>query len=61
MLDLKDVVFEEGRYWILKVKGGFEVYETSITCSVRRAFVGFEGDEGLKRAKAIIADRVEKA
>jgi hypothetical protein len=54
VLDLKDVVFEQSKYWVLRVSGGFEVYETSVTCSERRANFGYPGPDGMARAVAFI-------
>lgn len=49
---LKDVIYEAGDYWVLRVKNGYEVYRNGITHSVRCAQIGWKGDEGIKRAIA---------
>jgi len=54
----RDIVFERAPYWVLRVKNGFEVYETGATHSVRKAFIGFPGEVGLSRSKAEIERRI---
>lgn len=53
----KDIVHEEGEYWIARVPLGFEVYKLNGTHSVRCAQIGYVGDIGLRRAKAEIERR----
>ena len=43
---------EVGKYWVCKVKHGFDVYKTGITHSTRCASIGYKGDYGLQRAIA---------
>lgn len=52
MLRESDIVYEcpNKKYWVLKTHRGFEVYETGITHSTRRATIGWEGEEGLRKA-----------
>ena len=47
-LNLKDIVYESGKYWVLKVEHGFDVYKTGITHSTRCAQIG--ESLGLERA-----------
>ena len=54
----KDIAFEKGDYWVLKVATGFEVYRTGITHSTRCAQIGFKGEAGLQRAIAEIDRRL---
>ena len=49
---LKDVVYENGKHWVLRVTGGFEVYKINSTHSTRCAVIGWKGEEGLSRAIA---------
>lgn len=49
--DIKNVVHETEKGWILKTKTGFEVYEIGATCSTRRATIGFTGIDGYNLAK----------
>ena len=58
MLKEEDILYEEGDYWVLAVKTGFEVYRNNCTHSVRCAQIGFLGDKGFLRAKAEIARRI---
>jgi len=57
-IQLKDVVFENGNYWVLRVKTGFEVYEAGATASRRVAIIGYHGDVGVTKAKAEIERRI---
>jgi hypothetical protein len=60
-------LYENGRFWVRRAQfgsgrfkpksNGYEVYESGITHSVRRAIIGFEGERGLSRAIAE-ADRL---
>jgi hypothetical protein len=67
--NIAEIVFEKGDYWIKRAtfgrptclapaRKGFEVYRVEGTHSVRVASIGFEGDEGLRRAKAEIERRI---
>lgn len=49
---LKDVVFEQGKHWVLRVDGGYEVYRTGVTHSTRCAQIGYTGERGLQKAIA---------
>ena len=46
------ILYENGNFWVCKAKRGYEVYETGITHSVRCAIIGYEGPEGLAKARA---------
>lgn len=51
-----DILYEAGNYWVSKAKfanlpKGYVVWETGLTHSRLVARVGFEGHEGLERAK----------
>jgi len=53
-----DIVFESNNYWVLNVnKKGFEVYKKTITHSVRCAVIGYDGADGLEKAKQEIQRR----
>lgn len=55
-----DILYENGKYWVYaSKKGGYEVYETGITHSVRKAIIGHKGKEGLERAK-VWCDKLAK-
>ena len=56
---LKDVKYEIGNFWVLKVEHGYEVYKTGITHSTRCAQIGFKDEVGLSKAIAE-ADRRHK-
>ncbi len=66
-----DILHENGPFWVcaaefgsgrFKPKSkGFEVWESGITHSVRRAVIGYEGEEGIARAKAEADKRAEAA
>ena len=49
-----------GKYWVLKVEKGYEVYKTGIVCSTRIAIIGWDGNIGLDRAKADIEMRLKQ-
>jgi hypothetical protein len=53
-----DILFENGDYWIKKANHGFEVYRQGITHSTRVAIIGYEGAEGLEKAKNEIEKRL---
>lgn len=55
--NIKDVVYEQGNYWVLKLKNGYEVYKLGISYSTRCARIGYTGDIGLNKAKAEIDRR----
>lgn len=55
----RDIVFEQGQFWVARTDKGFEVYRAGATHSVRCAIIGFKGDEGFKRAKAEIERRLQ--
>lgn len=57
MPNLRDIVYDTGRYFVLRVAKGFEVYECGPTASTRCARIGYPGDKGLERAKLEIARR----
>lgn len=49
---LSDVVHEFGRYWVLRVPTGYDVYKVGATHSVRCAQIGWPNQEiGIARAK----------
>lgn len=54
-----DVVYVKGIYWVLKIKGGYEVYKEGVTHSVRVGRVGWEGRNGLEKAKYQIEQRLK--
>jgi hypothetical protein len=41
MIKESDIVYENGKYWILKTNKGYEVLENTITHSVVRGYFGF--------------------
>lgn len=49
---LSDILYETKDFWVRRDKGGYAVYQTGITCSTRRATIGYEGDKGFQRAKS---------
>jgi hypothetical protein len=51
-----DFLYVNGPYWVCRKGKGFEVYRDGITHATRVATIGFEGQDGLERAKAV-ADR----
>ena len=58
----KDIAYEKGDYWVLRVKHGYEVYKKGITHSTRCGIIGYTGEWGLNRAideceKRRLADR----
>lgn len=62
MTSLSEIVFQTDRHWVRRApKKGFEVYRVEGTHSVRCAIIGFEGQEGLDRAKVEIERREGKS
>lgn len=55
--DLKDVVYETDKHWVLKVSYGYEVYCIGVTHSTRCSQIGFHGQVGLDKAIAEIKRR----
>lgn len=63
-----NIVFEQGDYWVRRAvfgtgrfkpqSNGYEVMQVGTTHSKRVASIGYDGQEGLERAKAFIASRV---
>jgi len=51
MLTEKDIMYENGKFWVLRTKKSYEVYEVGVTHSVRRAVVGRSFPNALERAK----------
>ena len=50
-----DILYSNGPLWVTrgqKSGKGFEVYQDGVTCAKRVAFIGYEGQAGLDRAKA---------
>jgi hypothetical protein len=48
--NLKDIVYEDGEYWVLKVHKGFEVYKTGVCYSKRVSQIGYTGAVGIECA-----------
>lgn len=55
------VLYSNGDFWVCKAKHGYEVYKNGLTHSTRCAIIGYEGDDGLKRAIAEADRRVKEA
>lgn len=60
-MKLKNIVYENGNYWVLKVTHGFEVYKNGITHATRCAIIGYEGEKGIARAIKEIERRKNEA
>jgi hypothetical protein len=45
-----DILYQNGKYWVIKARHGFEVYKDGITHATRAAIIGYEGNEGLNKA-----------
>lgn len=58
-MNLKDIVFESGNYFVLKAKHGFEIYKSGTTHSTRCAIIGYEGEIGMDKAIREILKRKE--
>lgn len=56
--DLKDVVYELGGYFVLRVAKGYEIYKEGCTHATRCAVIGWGGEKGLERAKAEVSRRL---
>lgn len=46
------ILFEAGKFFVIKAKKGFEVYEAGLTHATRCAIIGYTGEVGLGRAIA---------
>ena len=55
----KDIIFENGPYWVLKVKYGYDVYKCGVIHSTRCAIIGWKGERGLDKAKNEIDRRIK--
>ena len=55
-----DILYENGDFWVTKGKKGYEVYQSGVTHSVRVAVIGWEGEEGLTKARAEADRRATK-
>ena len=51
MLKQKDIVYENGKFWVLSTMKSYEVYEGDVTHSVRLDVVGRSYPNALERAK----------
>lgn len=62
MLREKDIAYESpcGKYWVKRVKTGFEIYKTGASFSTRCGIIGYKDDIGLERAKKEIARRLKE-
>ncbi len=49
-MNLKNIVYENDIYYVLKVTHGFEVYKQGINHATRCAIIGYEGEKGIARA-----------
>lgn len=46
-------LYQNGKYWVTRVRNGYEIYEDGFTHSTRVVLIPCDhGDEGLARAKA---------
>lgn len=52
----KDIVYEDGAYFVIRAGYGFDVWLSGATHATRCAIIGFKGDEGLQRVK----DEIER-
>ena len=57
-----DILYEVGEYWVSRAKfanisKGYVVWKNNLTHSKLVARIGFEGNEGLNRAKAEASKR----
>ena len=50
MIHEKDIVYEDGEYWVLKTDKAYEVYENRATHSLRRDVIGRSFPDALNRA-----------
>ena len=57
MLKEKDIIYENGKFWVLKTKKSYEVYEVGITHSRRWDVIGCTFPNALDRAKQICDKR----
>lgn len=53
------ILYEKEGFWVKRAKNGLEVYQNGLTHSTRVARIGYEGDEGLERAKNEIERRLK--
>lgn len=53
-----DIVYEKDDYWVLKIASGYEVYKSVVTHSIRVAQIGWNGEQGLEKAKNEIDRRI---
>ena len=51
MLKEKDIVYENGKFWVLRTKQSYEVMETRITHSLRWDVIRRSYPNALERAK----------
>lgn len=56
-----DILYENGDYYVIRVKYGYEVYRNELTHAVRCAQIGYKAEEGMKRAIADINRRINEA
>ena len=58
-----DILYETGVFWVCRARDGrkgYEVYRVGVTHSTRCAIIGYESEEGVRRARAE-ADKRAKA
>lgn len=54
MMRESEILHEAGLYWVCKSTKhiGYDVFRTGLTHSTRCAIIGYEGEDGLRRAIA---------
>lgn len=53
------IVCENGKYYILRVKTGYEIYKNGPTHATRCAIIGYKGNNGFNKALIEIDRRVK--
>ena len=51
-MNVSDILYQAGNFWVKKSAKGYEVYRVEATASIRCASIGYEGNMGFSRAKA---------
>jgi hypothetical protein len=52
------IVYECGPYYATVIPNGYEIFKNGATAGTRCAYIGFKGEEGLRRVRAEIARRL---
>lgn len=54
-MNTTSILYENGAFFIVKAKHGFEIYQSGITHATRKAIIGYGLDYAIARCDALAA------